>query len=118
MDDAFDDQWDIPYHKKRMMPNPILSRSMFRTIVPALMLVLLLASMTISAHHDHHGCENPNACAICMYQLSNCTLLRDAPSEFGLHQDPVFFFINIPSKRVSQPFHTLVFPSHAPPQFR
>jgi hypothetical protein len=114
---AFDGQWDIAYHKSRLKVMPIHSRSIVRAIVPALMLVLLLASMTISAHHDLHGCENPHACAICMHQLSNYALPGDAPSESEVYQDPVLFLINVLPKRVSHPFHTLVFASHAPPQF-
>jgi hypothetical protein len=117
MYDTFDTQCDISYNENRMKAMSIHSRRILRAIVPALMLVLLLASMTISTLHSHRGCENPYACPICAFQISSCTLPRDTPSESGLSRDPVSFFISILSKRVSHPFHTLVFASHAPPQF-
>jgi hypothetical protein len=100
-----------------MKPMWIQYRRMLRTVVPALMLVLLLASIGISAFHNHHDCANPDTCAICTFQVTSCTLSLDAVSGSNSLDEPVLLsFINLP-ERVSLPFHTHIFASHAPPQF-
>ena len=92
-------------------------RRELRIVVPALMLVLLLTSIAISAFHNHHDRENPDACAICTFQVSSCTLSLDTALGSDHYLEPVLLsFITLP-ERVSHPFHTLVFASHAPPQF-
>ncbi|HVN47937.1 MAG TPA: hypothetical protein VMU30_03850 [Bacteroidota bacterium] len=44
---------------------------MMKTLVPALMLVLMLGSIGISAFHNHHDCANPDNCAICTFQVTS-----------------------------------------------
>jgi hypothetical protein len=91
--------------------------NILKTVVPALMLVLLLASIGVSAFHNHQDCANPDNCAICTFQVSSCTLSLDAASGSNSVDEPVFLsFSNLP-ERVSLPFHTHIFASHAPPQF-
>jgi hypothetical protein len=92
-------------------------RTIVRNIVPALMLVLLVASIGVSAFHHHQDCANPDTCAICMFQVSSCTLSLDAASGFHPSDGPILCsFLNLP-ERVALPFHTHIFASHAPPQF-
>ena len=87
-----------------------------RVVIPALMLVMFLTSLTVSAFHKHN-CDKPDVCAICTFQTSNYTLFDDTAASFGTPFKSVNLpFITLP-ERVSHPFLTLVFASHAPPQY-
>lgn len=115
--DGLDCQRDFTYNKNRMKALSMQFCRIFRIVVPVLMLMLLLAGITVSAFHNHHDCENPDTCAICSFQISHCTLSLDTVPGSGPSLEPVLFsFIPFP-ERVTHPFHTLVFASHAPPQF-
>jgi len=92
-------------------------RRILCVIVPALMLVLLLGSITVSAFHNHHDCENPDNCAICNFQVSNSIVSFDTTLGSDFYDEPVLLSIITLPERVTKPFHTSVFPSHAPPQF-
>ena len=87
-----------------------------RVIIPALLLVMFLTSLTVSAFHKHQ-CEKPDSCAICTFQSSNYALFDDtATSSATPIKSVILSFITLP-ERVSHPFYTLVFASHAPPQY-
>ena len=91
-------------------------RFSLRVAVPALMLVLLLASITVSAFHNHRDCDNSNNCAICTFQVSTSAVALDpAPGSDPYDELILLSSITLP-ERVSEPFHTSVFASHAPPQ--
>jgi hypothetical protein len=92
-------------------------RCSLRVMVPALMLVLLLTSITVSAFHNHRDCENSNNCAICTFQISTSALALDTAPGSDPYDEPVILSFIILPERVSEPFHTSVFASHAPPQF-
>ena len=92
-------------------------RRILRVVVPALMLVLLLGSITVSAFHNHHDCANPDNCAICTFHVTSFVLSLDtAPGSVPYGEPILRSTITLP-ERVTKPFHTCVFPSHAPPQF-
>lgn len=92
-------------------------RFKLRDLIPALMLVLLLTSITVSAFHNHRDCENPDNCAICTFHVLSSALALDTASGSDPYDEPVLLsFVTLP-ERVAEPFHTSVFPSHAPPQF-
>jgi hypothetical protein len=100
-----------------MKPLSIQYSRNLRVVVPALMLVLLLGSITVSAFHNHHDRENPDNCAICTFQVSSSVLSLDTAPGSDSYDEPVLLsFVTLP-ERVAEPFHTSVFPSHAPPQF-
>jgi hypothetical protein len=86
-------------------------------VVSALMLVLLLTSITVSTFHIHHGCENQDNCAICTFQVSSSALSLDTAPGSDPYDEPVLLSAITLLERASEPFHTSVFPSHAPPQF-
>ena len=88
-----------------------------QVVIPVLMLVLLLSSITISAFHNHRDCENSENCTICTFQVSSSVLsLETAPGSVPCGNPTLLSAIVIP-ERVPEPFHTSVYPSHAPPQF-
>jgi len=92
-------------------------RFKLRDLIPALMLALLLTSITVSAFHNHRDCENPDNCAICTFHVSSSTLALDtAPGSDPFDEPVLLSFVTLP-ERVAEPFHTSVFASHAPPQF-
>jgi hypothetical protein len=89
----------------------------FHIVIPVLLLGLLLTGITVSAFHNHYDCENPDFCAICSFQISHSALSLNTISGSGPYFEPVLLsFITFP-EQVSHPFQTLVFASHAPPQF-
>lgn len=92
-------------------------RNTLRIAVPALVLLLLLASIAISAFHNHHDCGNPDTCAICTFQASSYTLSLHATPGSDTYDEPVLLSIVTLPQRVSEPFYTSVFASHAPPLF-
>ena len=92
-------------------------RNILRIVIPVLMLVLLLTSITVSAFHNHHGCENQDNCAICTFHVSSSALALDTAPGSDPYNEPVLLSAITLTERVSEPFHTSVFPSHAPPQF-
>lgn len=92
-------------------------RSILRIVVPALMLVLLLTSMSVSTFHNHRDCENPDNCAICTFHVSSSVLSLITAADSDQYDEPVLLSAITLPERVSEPFHTSVFPSHAPPQF-
>jgi hypothetical protein len=85
--------------------------------VPALMLVLLLTSITVSAFHSHRDCENSNNCTICTFQISTSAVALDTAPGSDPYDGPVLLSAIMLPERISEPFHTSVFASHAPPQF-
>ena len=92
-------------------------RRILNAIVPVLMLVLFFGSITISAFHNHHDCANQDNCAICNFQVSNSILSFDTTLGSDFYDKPVLLSVVTLPERVTEPFHTSVFPSHAPPQF-
>jgi hypothetical protein len=103
--------------KNTTMAFSIQCRVKLRVAVPALMLVLLLSSITISAFHNHRDCDSSNNCAICTFQVSTSALALDTAPGSDPYNEPAILSIIILPERVSEPFHTSVFASHAPPQF-
>jgi len=89
-----------------------------RVVVHTLMLLLILTSISISAFHNHHDCENPDNCAICNFQVTNSIVSFDTTLGSDLYDDPIQLSVITLPERITEPFHTSVFPSHAPPQFR
>jgi hypothetical protein len=103
--------------KNTTMALSIKCRAKLRVAVPAMMLVLLLSSITISAFHNHRDCDSSNNCAICTFQVSTSAVPLDtAPGSDPYDEAVLLSAITLP-ERVSEPFHTSVFASHAPPQF-
>jgi hypothetical protein len=103
--------------KYRTKPLSLHYRSILCVVIPALMLVLLLTSISVSAFHNHRDCENPDNCAICTFQVSSSVLSFDKAPSADPYDEPVLLsFVTLP-ERIAAPFHTTVFPSHAPPQF-
>ncbi|MGD1045537.1 MAG: hypothetical protein ABR936_09455 [Bacteroidota bacterium] len=92
-------------------------RRRLRGVMLALMLVLLLTSITVSAFHNHRDCENPNNCAICTFHVSSSALALDTAQGSDPYDEPILLSAITLPERVSEPFHISVFPSHAPPQF-
>ena len=92
-------------------------RNRLRLIVPVILLMLLLASISIGAYHSSHECANPDTCAICTFQATSCTLSLDAAPGSDHYDEPVLLSIITLPERVSEPFQTSAFASHAPPQF-
>lgn len=86
-------------------------------IVPVLMLLLILTSITVSAFHNHHDCENPENCVICSFQVSTPVVSLETSPGLVPYGEPILLSIIALPERVTEPFHTSVFPSHAPPQF-
>ena len=116
-DCVFDNQRYIRYYKDGMKLMLIKKRRVLFKAVPALMLLLLLASISVSAFHNHHDCGNSDNCAICTFQLSNYAPSIQTAAGSSLYREPVLLaFVSLP-ERVCHPFHTRVFASHAPPQF-
>jgi hypothetical protein len=92
-------------------------RAKLRVAVPAMMLVLLLSSITISAFHNHRDCDSSNNCAICTFQVSTSAIALDTAIGSNPYDEAVLLSAITFLDRVSEPFHTSVFASHAPPQF-
>ncbi len=51
----------------------IAKRRTLLKAVPALMLMLFLSSIAVSAFHNHHDCGNTDNCVICTFQISSYT---------------------------------------------
>ena len=92
-------------------------RNRLRLIVPVILMMLLLAGISIGAYHSSHECANPDTCAICTFQAASYTLSIDTTPGSDRHDEPVLLSIITLPERVSEPFQTSVFASHAPPQF-
>ena len=88
-----------------------------RVVIPVLMLVLILSSITISAFHFHRDCENSENCAICTFQVTSSVLSLESAQGFVPYGNPILLSAIVLPERVPEPFHTTVYPSHAPPQF-
>jgi hypothetical protein len=88
-----------------------------RVVIPVMMLVLFLSSITISAFHNHRDCENSENCAICTFQVSSSVLSLESVQGFVPYGNPMLLSAIVLPERVPEPFHTTVYPSHAPPQF-
>jgi hypothetical protein len=100
-----------------MKQMPIKKRCLLLKVVPALMCMLLLTGIFVSAFHNHHDCGNTDNCAICSFQISSYTPSIESAASSSLSHEPVILiFVSLP-ERVCHPFHTSVFASHAPPQF-
>jgi len=87
------------------------------SVLPVVMLVLLLTSITVSAFHSHRDCDNSNNCAICTFQISTSAVALDTTPGADPNDELILLSAITVSERVSEPFHTSVFASHAPPQF-
>ncbi len=92
-------------------------RSRLFIVVPALMLTLLIASISVSAFHRHEDSTSVNTCAICAFQVSKFTFDFTAAIAPAVYHKPVFVAVLTPSDTFDYPFYTRVFASHAPPQF-
>ncbi len=88
----------------------------FRTLVPALMLVLLLAGIVINATHNHRDDGDPRNCPICVFHSwGRAVLSEPSPDARPVHDLIITCGVSA-VEEVPQLFHTLVFASHAPPR--
>ena len=96
---------------------PIQYRRNLRHAVPALMLMLLVSSIVITAYHNTRECGDPHSCAVCTFHATSYTLSSDAEPGTDPCDAPGLPAVITLVERASEPFHTTVFASHAPPPF-
>ncbi len=88
----------------------------FRTLIPAVMLVLLLAGIGINATHNHRADSDPRNCPICVFHNWGRAVLPDPSPDTRPIHDIILTCGIAATERAPRLFHTLVFASHAPPR--